>query len=174
MGKKNSGLNESVLVWFKRVHPEELWAVKKMPPALKFGDVLKSMEGGLGMGDAATCSDTMTREMILDRLAELTGETVRELVDRTNARFRERARRDYKARFSRGRKKLKRAEVLEMFRDAATALKSLAEALRNADCLALADRLGEDVVLSHQADLRKMESMINEVHSVLWKAKELL
>ena len=174
MPQKKTGLNESVLGWFKRMHPEELWAVEKMPPSLKFGDVLKSMEGGLGMGDAATCSDTMTREMILDRLAELTGESVRELVDRTNARFREKARRDYKARFSRGRNKLERAEVLEKFRDAATALKSLAEALRNADCLALADRLGEDVVLSHQADLRKMESMINEVHSVLWKAKELL
>ena len=61
-----------------------------------------------------------------------------------------------------------------MFRDAATAMKRLAGALRNADCLALADRLGEDVILLHQADLRKMESMINEVHSVLWKAKELL
>ena len=174
MPQKKDGMDETVLGWFKRVHPEELWAVEKMPPALKFGDVLKSMEGGLGMGDAATFSDTMTREMILDRLAELTGESVSELVDRTNARFREKTRRDYKARFSRGRKKLKRAEVLEMFRDAATALKSLAEALRNADCLALADRLGEDVILLHQADLRKMESMINEVHSVLWKAKELL
>ena len=84
MPQKKTGMNESVLGWFKRVHPEELWAVEKMPPALKFGDVLKSMEGGLGMGDAATCSDTMTREMILDRLAELTGETFRELVDKIN------------------------------------------------------------------------------------------
>ena len=40
MKKKNGdGLNETVLGWFKRVHPEELWAVKRMPPTLTFEDV---------------------------------------------------------------------------------------------------------------------------------------
>ncbi len=37
MGKNiNDGMNESVLGWFKRAHPEELWAVGEMPPTLTF------------------------------------------------------------------------------------------------------------------------------------------
>lgn len=37
MKKKNGdGLNETIFGWFNRVHPEELWAVKGMPPAATF------------------------------------------------------------------------------------------------------------------------------------------
>ena len=32
MSRKNDGISETILGWFKRMHPEELWAVKKMPP----------------------------------------------------------------------------------------------------------------------------------------------
>ena len=90
--KKGKGLNETILGWFKRVHPEELWAVGKMPPKLTFEDVRKSMEAGDSMGVAAEHSDTMTREMILDRLAKLCGKGTDELVGWCNAKFREKTR----------------------------------------------------------------------------------
>ena len=61
MSRKNSGINETILGWFKRVHPEELWAIKGMPPALTFRDMKKSMAVGQGMGEAERHSDTATR-----------------------------------------------------------------------------------------------------------------
>ena len=45
-------MNETILGWFKREHPEELWAVGEMPPALTFRDMKKSMAAGQGMGEA--------------------------------------------------------------------------------------------------------------------------
>ncbi len=30
MSRKNEGINETILGWFKRVHPEELWAIKEL------------------------------------------------------------------------------------------------------------------------------------------------
>ena len=36
MSRKNDGINETILGWFKRVHPEELWAIKEMPPTVTF------------------------------------------------------------------------------------------------------------------------------------------
>ena len=71
MSRKKTGIDETILGWFKRVHPEELWAVDEMPPALTFRDRKKSMAAGRGMGEASRHSDTATREMMLDRLAEL-------------------------------------------------------------------------------------------------------
>ena len=61
-----------------------------------------------------------------------------------------------------------------LFRDAAAAVKRLAETLETADALALADRLGKNAIWSHQADLRQMESWIGKANSVLWKAKDLV
>ena len=175
MGKKNNkGLKETVLGWFKRVHPEELWAVNEMPPGLTFRDVLKSMEDGQGMGEAGHHCDTMTREMMLDRLAELVGETLDHLVERTNAKFRERVRDEYKAKFSRGRTRPSRAKVLGLFLAAETAVNALSDALEKADCLALADKLGKDAIRAHEADLRSMKSRIEGAQGVLWKAKDLL
>ena len=52
MSRKNDGINETILGWFKRVHPEELWAVKEMPPTGTFKDMEKSMAAGQGMGEA--------------------------------------------------------------------------------------------------------------------------
>ena len=77
MSKKNNGINETILGWFKRVHPEELWAVKDMPPTVTFKDMEKSMATGQGMGEAEHHSDTATRELMLDRLAELLDKSAR-------------------------------------------------------------------------------------------------
>ena len=44
--KNGKGMNETILGWFKRVHPEELWAVGEMPPCLTFADMKK--EHGCG------------------------------------------------------------------------------------------------------------------------------
>ena len=90
MSRKNDGINETILGWFKRVHPEELWAVKEMPPTVTFKDMEKSMAAGQGMGEAEHHSDTATRELMLDRLAELLDKDVDELIDWCNANFRER------------------------------------------------------------------------------------
>ena len=83
--KNGKGMNETILGWFKRVHPEELWAVGEMPPCLTFADMKRSMDAGDGMGEAARHSDTATREMMLDRLAELVGKKSNELVKEANA-----------------------------------------------------------------------------------------
>ena len=44
----------------------------------------KSMAAGQGMGEAEHHSDTATREMMLDRLAELLDKDVDELIDWCN------------------------------------------------------------------------------------------
>ena len=49
MSRKNDGINETILGWFKRVHPEELWAIKEMPLTVTFKDMEKSMAAGQGM-----------------------------------------------------------------------------------------------------------------------------
>ena len=101
MGKNNNdGMKETILGWFKRVHPEELWAVGEMPPCLTFEDMRKSMDAGDGMGEAAKHSDTATRELMLDRLAELVGKDSRKLVEEANARVREKIRGEYKVKES--------------------------------------------------------------------------
>ena len=104
MSKKNNGINETILGWFKRVHPEELWAVKDMPPTLTFEDMRKNMAAGDGMGEAEHHSDTATREMMLDRLAELLDKDVDELIDWCNANYRERIRREYQAKHPKAKK----------------------------------------------------------------------
>lgn len=145
-----------------------------MPPTVTFKDMEKSMATGQGMGEGEHHSDTATRELMLGRLAELLGKDVRELIAWSDAKFRRKTRNEYKAKFSCDRRKLKRDEVGALFRDAAAAVKRLAETLETADALALADRLGKNAIWSHQADLRQMESWIGKANSVLWKAKDLV
>lgn len=50
MSRKNNGINETICGWFKRVHPEKLWAIKERPLAVTFKDMEKSMAAGQGMG----------------------------------------------------------------------------------------------------------------------------
>ena len=173
MGKKNSGLNESVLGWFKRVHPEELWAVEKMPPSLKFGDVLKSMESGDSMGEAERHSDTMTREMILDRLAKLCGKGTGELIDWCNAKFREKTRSEYKAKHPRA-KKPKPDVICMNAGKASVALQKVSGSLAGIDCLALADGLGKDGIKELRGVLSLMKSQIEDCESTLREASSLL
>ena len=174
MKKKNgNGLNETVLGWFKRVHPEELWAVGKMPPTLTFEDVRKSMEAGDSMGEAARHSDTMTREMILDRLAKLCGKGTGELIDWCNAKFREKLRSEYKASHPMA-KKPKTDLVLISAGKAHVALQKVSGSLTGIDCLALADGLGKGGLKELRSILSQMKSQIEDAESTLQKAFSLL
>ena len=174
MKKKNgNGLNETVLGWFKRVHPEELWAVGKMPPTLTFEDVRKSMEAGDSMGEAARHSDTMTREMILDRLAKLCGKGTGELIDWCNAKFREKLRSEYKAKHPRARKPKPDVICMNAGR-ASVALQKVAGSLTGIDCLALADGLGRGGIDELRGILRLMKSQIEDCESTLREASSLL
>ena len=174
MKKKNGdGLNETVLGWFKRVHPEELWAVGEMPPTLTFEDVRKSMEAGDSMGEAARHSDTMTREMILDRLARLCGKKTGELIDWCNAKFREKLRSEYKAKHPRARKP--KPDVICMNAGKAhVALQKVSGSLAGIDCLALADGLGKGGIKELRGILSLMKSQIEDCESTLQKAFSLL
>ena len=174
MKKKNgNGLNETVLGWFKRVHPEELWAVGEMPPTLTFEDVRKSMEAGDSMGEAARHSDTMTREMILDRLAKLCGKGTDELVDWCNAKFREKTRSEYKAKHPRAREP--KPDVICMNAGKAhVALQKVSGSLTGIDCLALADGLGKGGLNELRGILSQMKSQIEDAESTLQKAFSLL
>ena len=174
MKKKNgNGLNETVLGWFKRVHPEELWVVGKMPPTLTFEDVRKSMEAGDSMGEAARHSDTMTREMILDRLAKLCGKGTGELIDWCNAKFREKLRSEYKAKHPRARKPKPDVICMNAGR-ASVALQKVAGSLTGIDCLALADGLGRGGIDELRGILRLMKSQIEDCESTLREASNLL
>lgn len=174
MKKKNGkGLNETVLGWFKRVHPEELWAVGEMPPTLTFEDVRESMEAGDSMGEAARHSDTMTREMILDRLARLCGKKTGELIDWCNAKFREKLRSEYKA--SHPRAKKPKPDVICMNAGKAhAALQKVSGSLTGIDCLALADGLGKGGLKELRGILSQMKSQIEDAESTLQKAFSLL
>ena len=174
MKKKNgNGLNETVLGWFKRVHPEELWAVGEMPPTLTFEDVRKSMEAGDSMGEVARHSDTMTRKMILDRLAKLCGKGTGELIDWCNAKFREKLRSEYKASHPMA-KKPKTDLILISARKAHVALQRVAGQLSGVDCLALGDKLGKYGIKELRGIIRRMESQIEDADSTLQKAFSLL
>ena len=172
--KKGKGLNENILGWFKRVHPEELWAVGKMPPKLTFEDVRKSMEAGDSMGVAAEHSDTMTREMILDRLAKLCGKRTSDLIDWCNANFREKIRSEYKAKMSPRLAKPKPDAILINAGRAHVAFQKVAGLLSGVDCLALADGLGKDGIDELCGIIRFMKSQIEDCESTLCEASSLL
>ena len=173
MSRKKTGIDETILGWFKRVHPEELWAVDEMPPTLTFRDMKKSMAAGQGMGEASRHSDTATREMMLDRLAELLDKSVGDLVDWCNANFRERVRREYKAKHPKAKKPdVKKLHALAAA--AAVAVRDLVSALRGVDCLALADGLGKDGIAEFRSTFYKATSLLSDADGVLSEAAYLL
>ena len=174
MSRKNDGINETILEWFKRVHPEELWAIKEMPPTVTFKDMEKSMAAGQGMGEAEHHSDTATRELMLDRLAELLDKDVDELIDWCNANFRERVRREYKANMSPRLAKPKPDTILINAGKAHVALQKVSGLLSGVDCLALADGLGKDGIDELRGILRFMKSQIEDAESTISKASDLL
>ena len=171
--KKSDGLNESILGWFRRVHPEELWAVREMPPAVTFKDMEKSMAAGQGMGEAEHHSDTATRDKMLDRLAELVGKDSSELVKEANAKYREKVRGEYRAKMSQRLAKPNPDEICELAGKAHVALQKVAGALSGVDCLALADGLGEDGIKELRGILRTMKSQIEGANATLLKAATL-
>lgn len=174
MSRKNDGINETTLGWFKRVHPEELWAVKEMPPTVTFKDMETSMAAGQGMGEAEHHSDTATRELMLDRLAELLDKNVDELIDWCNANFRERVRREYKANMSPRLAKPRPDTILINVGKAHVALQKVSGSLSGVDCLALADDLGKDGIDELRGILRFMKSQIEDAESTISKASDLL
>lgn len=173
MSRKNGGINETILGWFKRMHPEELWAVKDMPPAVTFKDMEKSMAAGQGMGEAEHHSDTATRELMLDRLAELLDKDVDELIDRCNANFRERVRREYRAKHPKA-KKPDIKKLRDIAAAAAVAVRDLVSALRGVDCLALADGLGKDGIAEFRSTFNFVTSRISDAFEVLGEADYLV
>ena len=174
MGKENNvGMKETILGWFKRVHPEELWAVGEMPPCLTFEDMRKSMDAGDGMGEAAKHSDTATRELMLDRLAELVGKDSRKLVEEANAKVREKIRGDYKVKESPRLAKPKPDEICSLAGKAHVAVQKVAGSLSGVDCLALADGLGKDGIQELRNSLRIMKSQIEDATDTLLKAATL-
>ena len=173
MSKKNNGINETILGWFKRVHPEELWAVKEMPPAVTFKDMEKSMAAGQGMGEAEHHSDTATRELMLDRLAELLDKDVDELIDWCNANFRERVRREYREKHAKA-KKPNIKKLRDLAAAAEVAVRDLASALSGVDCLALGDGLGKDGIAEFRSTFRLTTSRLSDAADVLGEADYLL
>ena len=173
MGKNiNDGMKETILGWFKRVHPEELWAVGEMPPTLTFADMRKSMESGDSMGEAARHSDTMTREMMLDHLAKLCGKGTDELIGWCNAKFREKTRSEYKAKHPRAREP--KPDVICMNAGKAhVALQKVSGSLTGIDCLALADGLGKGGIKELRGILSLMKSQIDDADATLLKAASL-
>lgn len=175
MGKNiNDGMKETILGWFKRVHPEELWAVDKMPPCLTFEDMKKSMDAGDGLGEADEHSDTATRDKMLDRLAELVGKDSSELVKEANAKYREKVRGEYRAKMSQRLAKPNPDEICELAGKAHVALQKVSGSLAGIDCLALADGLGKGGIKELRGILSLMKSQIEDCESTLQKAFSLL
>ena len=174
MSRKNDGINETILGWFKRVHPEELWAIKEMPPTVTFKDMEKSMAAGQGMGEASRHSDTATRELMLDRLAELLDKSVGDLVDWCNAKFMARIRSEYKAKQSPNRHKPDCGRIRSLAVSAQVEIKKLAAAMENVDCLILADTLGRDGLVELKGRLEWIESQIDKVKSTIGEAWEFV
>ena len=174
MSRKNDGINETILGWFKRVHPEELRAVKGMPPAVTFKDMEKSMAAGQGMGEAEHHSDTATRELMLDRLAELLDKDVDELIDWCNAKFMARIRSEYKANKSPKKRKPDCGRIRSLAESAQIEIKKLEAAMENVDCLMLADTLGRDGLDELNSRLGWIESHIDKVKSTIGEAWEFV
>ena len=174
MSRKNEGINETILGWFKRVHPEELWAIKGMPPAVTFKDMEKSMAAGAGMGEAEHYSDTATRGLMLDRLAELLDKSTEDLIDWCNAKFMERLRSEYKAKQSPNRRKPNCVRIRCLAESAQAEIRKLAAAMENVDCLMLADKLGKDGLAVLKSRLGWIESQIAQMDATLGDAREFV
>ena len=133
----------------------------------------KSMDSGDGMGEAAMHSDTATRELMLDRLAELVGKDSNELVKDANAKFREKVRGEYRAKRSPRLAKPNPDEICVLAGKAHVALQKVAGSLSGIDCLALADGLGKDGIKELRGVLRIMKSQIEDADATLLKAASL-
>jgi hypothetical protein len=144
-----------------------------MPPCLTFEDMRKSMDAGDGMGEAAKHSDTATRELMLDRLAELVGKDSRKLVEEANAKVREKIRGEYKVKESPRLAKPKPDEICSLAGKAHVAVQKVAGSLSGVDCLALADGLGKDGIQELRNSLRIMKSQIEDATDTLLKAATL-
>ena len=175
MNRKNGkGMNETILGWFKREHPDELWAIKGMPRKITFKDMEKSMGAGNGMGEAESHSDTVTRGLMLDRLAELLDKNTDDLIDWSNAKFMERIRGEYKANKSPKKRKPHCRRIRELAESARQAIGEYATSLVGVDCLMLADGLGKDGLASLKSSLCWINSQLAKVDATLGEAREFV
>jgi hypothetical protein len=167
-GNKN-GLNETVLGWFKRVHPKELWAVNDMPQTITFDDVRKSMESGFGMGEVELHSDTATRELILRHTAEVVGMKIEDLISWSDRHFLDRCRAEYKANHTITKKPdIKKIRVL--MRAVNNAVKELGIELKDVDCVMLADKLEKDGIFVMKDSCRRASSDLSDAEGVFAQA----
>ena len=167
-GNKN-GLNETVLGWFKRVHPKELWAVNDMPQTITFDDVRKSMESGFGMGEVELHSDTATRELILRHTAELVGMKIEDLISWSDRHFLDRCRAEYKANHTIT-KKPDIKKIRALMRAVNNAVKELAIELKDVDCVMLADKLEKDGIFVMKDSCRRASSDLSDAEGVFAQA----
>ena len=175
MNRENGkGMNETILGWFKRMHPEELWAVKEMPLTVTFKDMEKSMAAGQGMGEPEYHSDTATREMMLNRLAELLDKNTDDLIDWSNAKFMERIRREYKATKSPKKRKPDCGRIQELAESVRQKIAEYATSIVGVDCLMLADALGMDGLASLKSSLCWINSQLAKVDATLGEAREFV
>ena len=167
-GNKN-GLNETVLGWFKRVHPEELWAINDMPQTITFDDVRKSMGSGLGMGEVVLHSDTATRELILRHTAELVDMKIEDLISWSDRHFLDRCRAEYKANHTIT-KKPDIKKIRALMRAVNNAVKELAIELKDVDCVMLADKLEKDGIFVMKDSCRRASSDLSDAEGVFAQA----
>ena len=172
--KNGKGMNETILGWFKRVHPDELWAIKGMPRKITFKDMEKSMAAGQGMGEPEHHSDTATREMMLNRLAELLDKSTDDIIDWCNAKFMERIRSEYKANKSPKKRKPDCGRIRKLAESARQAIGEYATSLVGVDCLMLADGLGKDGLASLKSGLCWINSQLAKVDATLGEARDFV
>ena len=110
---------------------------------------------------------------MLDRLAELLDKDVDELIDWCNANFRERIRREYRAKHAKAKKPdIKKLRDLAV--EAEKAVRDLASALSGVDCLALGDGLGKDGIGEFRSTIRMATFRLSDADGVLCEAAYLL
>ena len=170
--KNETGLNETILGWFKRTNPEELWAVGRMPESLTFRDLEKSMANGDGEGVAGECTDTRTRELMNGRLAELLGKTYDELIDWANDNIREKRRSDYRANCGLEKRQPKKGEVENLVKAAEKAIGELAAALAGIDKVALAGQIGSTGLFNLRNALRRIDTKLGAANRTLGECED--
>ena len=171
MGKKNSGLNETVNGWFKREHRDKLWAIRGMQLKITFKDIEKTMSAGYGFGDVEYHSHTMAQDMMLNRLAELLGKSVDELIEWANGKHTARIRREYKAAKSPKKRKPDCGRIREFAESARLTIGEYASSLSGVDCVMLADALGKDGLASLKSSLCWINSQLMKVDATLGEAR---
>lgn len=168
-------LEETILEWTLREHPEEEWAVRDFEcKDLTFADMEASMAAGEGWGKAGSFGDTPTRELIFKRLATLVGKSVNELGEWCKAQRREKLRREYAAHKDADTRFPDWSTISWWVGRMAVSASSLEVSLSGIDLVAFADIIGGRGIREILDSIARAKDRLDSIRCILYQAEKFV